>query len=60
MHVRPWVLRPPVSLSVERDEARVTLRLDDEVTRPVPPDVPVDVAVDASTSLVVPEQFGAE
>ena len=60
MHVRPWVLRPPVSLSVERDEARVTLRLDDEVTRPVPPGVPVGVAVDASVSLVVPEQFGGE
>ena len=60
MDVRPWVLRPPVSVSVERDEARVTLRLDDEVTRPVPPDVPVDITVGASVSVVVPQQFAEE
>lgn len=57
MHVRPWVLRPRVSVSVERDEARVTLRLDDEVTRPVPPGVPVDITVGASVSVAVPQQF---
>lgn len=57
MHVQPWVLRPPVSLSVERDEAAVTLRLDDQVTRPVSPGVPVEVAVGASVPLVVPRQF---
>lgn len=55
MHVRPWVLRPPVSLSVERDEARVTLRLDDDVCRPVPPSVTVDITVGASVSVVVPQ-----
>lgn len=60
MDVRPWVLRPPVSVSVERDEARVTLRLDDEVTRPVPPDVPVDITVGASVPVVVPQQFTEE
>ena len=60
MHVRPWVLRPPVSLSVERDEARVTLRLDDEVCRPVPPGVAVDITVGASVSVVVPQQFSSE
>ena len=60
MHVRPWVLRPPVSVSVERDEARVTLRLDDEVTRSVPPDLPVDITVGASVSVVVPQQFSRE
>jgi NAD+ kinase len=60
MHVRPWVLRPPVSVSVERDEARVTLRLDDEVTRPVPPDVQVDITVGASVSVVAPQQFAEE
>lgn len=57
MHVRPWVLRPPVSLSVERDEADVTLRLDDAVVRPVPPGVSVDVAAGGSVSLVAPQQF---
>lgn len=60
MHVRPWVLRPAVSLSVERDEARVTLRLDDDVRRPVPPGVAVDVTVGASVSVVVPQQFSPE
>ncbi|MFC6871962.1 NAD(+)/NADH kinase [Halobellus marinus] len=36
MHAHPWVLRPPISLSVERDEAEVSLRLDGEIVRPVP------------------------
>jgi NAD+ kinase len=57
MHVRPWVLRPPVSLSVERDEADVTLRLDDEVARSVPPEAPVDIEAGATLSLVDPQQF---
>lgn len=57
MHVRPWVLRPPVSLSVERDEADVTLRLDDEEVRSVPPAVSVDIEAEESLSLVSPQPF---
>ncbi|GGJ15114.1 hypothetical protein GCM10008995_26160 [Halobellus salinus] len=57
MHVRPWVLRPPVSLSVERDEAEVTVRLDDEVTRSVPPEAAVDIEAGSTLSLVDPQQF---
>ena len=57
MHVRPWVLRPPVSLSVERDEADVTLRLDDEVVRSIPPETPVEITAGESLSLVDPQQF---
>jgi len=57
MHVRPWVLRPPVSLSVERDEADVTLRLDDAEIRSVPPEAPVEIDASESLSLVTPQQF---
>jgi NAD+ kinase len=57
MHAHPWVLRPPMSLSVERDEADVTLRLDDEEVRSVPPGTPVDIRTNGSLSLVVPGQF---
>lgn len=57
MHVRPRVVRPPVSLSVERDEADVTLRLDDAETRSVPSEAAVDVTVGGSLSLVAPQQF---
>jgi len=57
MHVRPWVLRPPVSVSVERDEADVTLRLDHRVVRSAPPDVPIDVEAGERLSLVAPQQF---
>lgn len=57
IHVRPWVLRPPLSLSVERDEADVTLRLDDREVRSIPPGGPVNVTAEASVSLVAPNQF---
>lgn len=57
MHVRPWVLRPPVSVSVERDEADVTLRLDDRAVRSVPPDVAIDIEAGERLSLVAPQQF---
>ncbi len=60
MHVRPWVLRPPVSLSVARDEAEVTLRLDDEEVRPVPPGDPVDIATGGAVSFVAPQQFPSD
>lgn len=57
MHVRPWVLRPPVSLSVVRDEAEVTVRLDDDVARSVPSGAPVDIETESAVSLVDPQQF---
>lgn len=38
-----WVLRPPVSLSVRRDDAPVSLVLDDDVVRRVPTDVTVEL-----------------
>jgi NAD+ kinase len=57
MHVRPWVLRPPVSLVVERDEADVILRIDDEEVRPVPPGAAVEITAGESLSLVTPQQF---
>ncbi|WP_343067690.1 NAD(+)/NADH kinase [Halobellus ruber] len=60
MHAHPWVLRPPMSLSVERDEADVTLRLDDEEVRSVPPDAPVDVGTNGSLSLVAARQFSTD
>ncbi|MDS0298149.1 NAD(+)/NADH kinase [Halogeometricum sp. S1BR25-6] len=40
-----WVFRLPVALSVERDEASVSLIVDAEERRPVPPHAPVELAV---------------
>lgn len=40
-----WVFRLPVVLSVERDEASVSLIVDTEERRPVPPHAPVELAV---------------
>jgi NAD+ kinase len=60
IHVHPWVLRPPMSLSVERDEADVTLRLDDEVVRSIPPETTVDIATGEPLSLVDPQQFSTD
>ncbi|WP_336022073.1 NAD(+)/NADH kinase [Halobellus salinisoli] len=47
-----WVLRAPITLSVERDEADVSLHLDDDIVRSVPANVPVDVTVDRTLSLL--------
>ncbi|SFR47562.1 NAD(+)/NADH kinase [Halogeometricum limi] len=47
-----WVLGLPVTLSVERDEAAVSLVLDDEVRRTVPADAPVELAVGGSRSFL--------
>ncbi len=60
MHAHPWVLRPPLSLSVERDEADVTLRLDDTAVRSVPPNAPVEVTTGEPLSFVSPRQFPRE
>lgn len=60
MHAHPWVLRPPLSLSVERDEADVTLRLDDAAVRSVPPNTPVEVTTGEPVSFVSPRQFPPE
>ncbi|WP_256544656.1 NAD(+)/NADH kinase [Halobellus inordinatus] len=58
MHADSWVLRPPVSLSVERDEAAVSLLLDDESVRSVPADTPIDVSIGREISLVRPQTLG--
>ncbi|MFC6826305.1 NAD(+)/NADH kinase [Halopelagius fulvigenes] len=47
-----WVLRPPVTLSVRRDDAAVSLILDDEVVRDVPPEVPVEIDADGEVPLL--------
>ena len=60
MHAHRWVLRPPLSLSVERDEADVTLRLDDAAVRSVPPNAPVEVTTSEPLSFVSPRQFPRE
>ncbi|MFB6091339.1 MAG: NAD(+)/NADH kinase [Halobellus sp.] len=57
MHADAWVLQPPVSLSVERDEAAVSLLLDDAVARTVPAAVPIDVTVGETLSLARPGTF---
>ncbi|SEG30013.1 NAD(+)/NADH kinase [Halobellus limi] len=59
MHTDAWVVRPPVRLTVERDEAAVSLRLDDRVAvESVPPNTPVEVGVDRELSLVRPQSIG--
>lgn len=60
MHADVWVLRPPVSLSVERDEAAVSLLLDDTVAQSVPAGTPIRVAVGASLSLARPGTIGTD
>lgn len=47
-----WVLEPPVTLSVRRDDAPVSLALDDTVVRRVPPDVAVEIDVGEAFSLL--------
>lgn len=49
-----WVVRPPVALSIERDDGPVSLVVDDAATREVAPHATVDVDVAASVELVVP------
>ncbi|MFB6160742.1 MAG: ATP-NAD kinase [Haloferacaceae archaeon] len=55
-----WVRRAPVELSVERDEGRVSLVLDDAVVREVLPHEPVRVDVTTAVELVVPPVAGDE
>lgn len=52
MNPNVWVLRAPITLSVERDEADVLLHLDDDIVRSVPTNVPVDVTLGRTLSLV--------
>ncbi|WP_375799552.1 NAD(+)/NADH kinase [Halobellus sp.] len=54
MRADVWVLRPPVSLSVERDEASVSLLLDDEKARTIPAKTPIEIDVARMLSVVVP------
>ncbi|MFA1610504.1 NAD(+)/NADH kinase [Halobellus rubicundus] len=58
MHADTWVLQPPVSLSVERDEAAVSLLLDDAVARTVPAAVPISITVAETLSIAAPQTFG--
>lgn len=58
MHADTWVVRPPVTLAVERDEAEVTLRLDDAVVESVPSNAPVEVRIARDLSLVRPQTVG--
>ncbi|RLM59534.1 NAD(+)/NADH kinase [Halobellus sp. Atlit-31R] len=58
MHADSWVLRPPTSLSVERDEAAVSLLLDDDSVRSVPPQTPIQITVGRELSLVRPQTLG--
>jgi NAD+ kinase len=60
MDAESWVLRPPVSLSVERDEAAVSLLLDDAVVRQVPPAARVDVRVGREIPIVRSGTLGEE
>lgn len=54
-----WVLRPPVTLSVRRDDAAVSLVLDDDAVREVPPEVPVEIDADGEIPLLrVPSSAG--
>ncbi|MFB6093183.1 MAG: NAD(+)/NADH kinase [Haloquadratum sp.] len=55
MHATSWVLQPPVTLSVEREEAAVSLLLDDAVARQVPAETPIDVRVGRELPLVRPQ-----
>ncbi|WP_049985815.1 NAD(+)/NADH kinase [Halobellus rufus] len=52
MNPETWVLQAPITLSIERDEANVSLHLDDDVVRSVPPNVPVDVTADRTLPVV--------
>ena len=59
MHTDNWVVRSPVRLTVERDEAEVLLRLDDSVAiESVPPHTPVEVDIGRELSLVRPQSIG--
>jgi NAD+ kinase len=47
-----WVVRPPVELTVQREDAPVSLVLDDEVARRVPASAPVVVDVDGTATFL--------
>ncbi|SIQ98525.1 NAD+ kinase [Haladaptatus litoreus] len=51
IHVDNWVLRGPVTLSVERDEDAVVLLADDREVCPVEPHEPVELAFDGMLSV---------
>lgn len=50
--VDSWVFEPPVSLSVRRDDAPVSLVLDGDAVRRVPPNVAVELDFGASFSVL--------
>ncbi|MFB6131325.1 MAG: hypothetical protein ABEJ28_10950 [Salinigranum sp.] len=50
-----WVLRPEVVLTVERDDAAVSLLVDDRVARRVDPHTPVTLGFDRDVRIVRPD-----
>lgn len=52
IHVDNWVLRGPVTLTVERDEDGVELLADDHTVRPVEPHQSVEITFDGALDLV--------
>ncbi|MFW5918444.1 MAG: hypothetical protein ACOCR0_03070 [Haloferacaceae archaeon] len=57
-HARTWVLNPPVTLTVERDEGEVVLLADDREVRTVPPWKPVELTTPDAFELVRTPQVG--
>lgn len=57
---RTWVLQPPLTLTVERDEDAVTLLADDREVRGVAPDEPVRLARTDTFDLVRVPETGEE
>jgi NAD+ kinase len=57
-YTRTWVLNPPVTLTVERDEDRVLLLADDTEVQAVPPWEPVELTVADTFALVRPGSRG--
>ena len=51
-----WVLSPPATLRVERDEAPVDLLVDGRRIGPVPPEAPVRIERGGSISMVTPPE----
>ncbi len=52
IHVDNWVLRGPLTLTVERDQDAVELLADDQAVCPVEPHEPVEISVDGTLDLV--------
>lgn len=53
--IRPgrWVVEPPVTIGIERDEGEISLLLDDRIRRTVPNDRPVEVSISGRVETIV-------